>query len=82
MAAEFSISLDLPKDGAHVVRLAGDLDSATVDEVDRVLKHLKGDVCLDCSELRFVDTAALRRTSLLDFRSVPAAERAAAQGGI
>jgi hypothetical protein len=71
MAAEFSISLDLPNDGAHVVRLAGDLDSATVDDVDRVLK-----------QLRFVDTAALRRTSLLDFRSVPAAERAAAQGGI
>jgi anti-anti-sigma factor len=60
MAAEFAISLDLPDDGAHVVRLAGDLDVAAADEVDRFLAHLRGDVCLDCAELRFVDPAGLR----------------------
>jgi anti-anti-sigma factor len=60
MAAEFSISLDLPKNGAHSVRLAGDLDLAAVHEVDRFLAHLNGNVCLDCTELRFVDATGLR----------------------
>jgi hypothetical protein len=69
MAAEFSISLDLPVNGAHTVRLAGDLDLAAADEVDRFLAHLQGTVCLDT-------------TSLLDPRSVTVAGRSAAQGGI
>jgi anti-anti-sigma factor len=60
MAAEFSISLNLPKNGAHRVRLAGDLDLAAVDEVDRFLAHLRGNVCLDCAELRFIDATGLR----------------------
>jgi anti-anti-sigma factor len=60
MAAGFSISLDLPRNGAHSVRLAGDLDLAATDELDDFLARLDGNVCLDCSELLFVDASGLR----------------------
>src|SRR5437588_12809005 len=60
MATEFSISLAPPWNGEHVVRVVGELDLATMDEVDRFLARLQGAVCLDCRELRFIDGAGLR----------------------
>ena len=60
MAAGFSISPDLPRNGAHTARLVGELDLSGAAEVDRRLAHLEGVVRLDCTELRFMDCAGLR----------------------
>jgi anti-anti-sigma factor len=45
--------------GTPVVAVAGELDVATVPELERVLDALEGHVVVDCSSLRFMDAGAL-----------------------
>ena len=47
-------------DKAHVVAVAGELDVATVPELEHVLAGLSGRVVIDCSKLRFIDAGAIR----------------------
>jgi anti-anti-sigma factor len=59
MATDFSISLEPPWNGVHVVLVAGEIDLAVIGEVARLLAQLRGRVCVDCSELRFIDAVGI-----------------------
>jgi anti-anti-sigma factor len=48
-----------PTDGTPVVVVTGELDVATVPELERVLAALSGRVLIDCSALRFLDAGAM-----------------------
>jgi anti-anti-sigma factor len=45
--------------GTQVVAVFGELDVATVPELERILDPLAGRVVIDCSSLRFMDAAAI-----------------------
>jgi anti-anti-sigma factor len=42
-----------------MVAVAGELDVATVPELERVLEALSGHVVIDCTSLRFMDATAV-----------------------
>jgi anti-anti-sigma factor len=46
-------------DGAQVVVVTGELDVATVPELERVLAALSGRVVIECSALTFMDAGAM-----------------------
>ena len=42
------------------MRVQGEIDLDTVDELQRALSQAEGDVCLDLSEVTFLDSSGLR----------------------
>ena len=53
-------------DGATTVFLHGELDMATVPDLEGELKGVEGLVCFDCTELSFVDSSGLAVFSRAD----------------
>jgi anti-anti-sigma factor len=60
MSTEFTIRLEPPWNGSHVVSIVGELDIATVHEVSDFLTRLDGTVTVDCAGLSFVDASGIR----------------------
>jgi len=60
-APEFSVTAE-EHDGRAVVRVAGEVDVATVGEVERVLREQldQGPVVLDLAQLEFIDSTGIR----------------------
>jgi anti-anti-sigma factor len=52
--------------GATTIFLHGELDMATVPDLERELKGVEGRVCFDCAELSFVDSSGLAVFSRAD----------------
>ena len=59
MSADFSISLEPPWNGSHIVRVGGDLDLAHVGQLSDFLARLDGHVRIDCTELSIVDASGI-----------------------
>lgn len=58
MESGFQVRLS-SANGTCMVSVAGELDVATVPELERVLDALSGHVVIDCTSLRFMDAAAV-----------------------
>jgi anti-anti-sigma factor len=59
MSTGFSIALEPPWEGRHVVRVVGELDSTTSPQVDDFLGRQHGDVRVDCTELSRIDASGV-----------------------
>ena len=60
MSTDFSVSLEPPWNGSHIVRVGGDLDLAHVGQLSDFLARLDGHVRIDCTELSIVDASGIR----------------------
>ena len=60
MRSGFSVSLEPPWEGRHVVRVAGRVEATTSQELADFLARLDGDVRLDCADVLRIDASGIR----------------------